>query len=206
MTVEYQSPAVLDKIILETFNEFLAICKTKYLIGDRKHYPLEGFKFEYQHCVNTYLSSEDDIKVKFGGLLEQKLIAIGLPFTVHSELKIYGDPKQRVDLSVHIDTPDSYYRIKEEKKNTLRALIEIKYANFKRPDYDFLSRAIHKDIDKLSPFPDSVKKYFMLIDEADRIPEDNIRDLHNYIKDKSITILTNNSFYHTHFEWINKTS
>lgn len=70
--------------------------------------------------------------------------------------------------------------------------IEIKFANVRHSLDDSLVNGIEKDICHLSALPDCVRRYLLLIDEAEAITPAEIRSILDNMKSKNITLVSNN--------------
>jgi hypothetical protein len=109
--------------IKNIFDQFVQICYERYGIGDSRIYKEDVKSKASLYCLNPYLWSEDDLKVKFGGFLELELIKLHSDLTVHSELKLYDSfPKNRADLSIHEVKRDLWLN-RDEIKESLVAVI-----------------------------------------------------------------------------------
>ncbi len=149
-----------------------------------------------QASLNPYIKTEADIQVKFGGYLDRRLDELDTSYTVHAELSAYRDnPRNFADLSVHAvgtgtlrteSQPDPAFE-------TLRAVIEIEYANYRDCDNQFENGAIRKDMDKLTTLPRGVLRTLLILDESLSINPENVRAVIDYARANDIIILSNNN-------------
>ena len=117
---------------------------------------------------------------------------------VNSEMRIYPNFRFVSDLSVHEDIlNDDYGNYCNDTFNkSLRAVIEIKYANFRDPNYDFDKGLVQKDVVKLGGLPNVVCKYLILLDEALCVSESNIEILRDISSEYGVVILSNNKKFY----------
>ena len=80
---------------------------------------------------------------------------------------------------------------------TLRAAIEIKYANFRKPDYEFKNGRIPDDLKRLASLPSGVLKFLLIIDEGSRVSTENMENTKRFANDARITILSNNPAFNS---------
>ena len=190
----------LREIIQTTFSEWLnQVAIPIYHLGGGAIYSAmnEGGKAT-RHCLNPFLQSECDIQVKFGGFLDQRLLALGVPLTVHAEMKVYEKfathsrrSRPKADLSIHDSSSAAPWKRTETITDTLRAVIEIKYANYKKPDYEFGNGRIKEDFDRLGGLKTD-DRYLMLIDECNRISRKNVERSREWARQSRVTVLSNN--------------
>ena len=177
-------------IIVESFTTFVRERFIRYRIG-RKFYPNGPYPGD-QHGQNPYIKTEADVQVKYGGYLESWLIDRYPELTVHAELPVYSNSHERADLTLHRIGSGKYWVSRQQILETLEYIIEIKLANVVSPYYDFKKGGIDKDIRLLQSIPGRVKRYLILIDEAELIDPNRIK---RFIEDTSayeITIVSNN--------------
>jgi hypothetical protein len=185
-----------------SFKEFYRRCIQKYRIGDKEHY-IQAIETKDRHCYNPYISTERDIQVKLGGIIDDYLIENKLPYSLNSEMNIYGlnNKVDRADLSIHKIESETLYTSRDKYIENLVCAIEIKYANAKSPNFDFLNGSVNKDLNKLSRLGEKVEKVFVFIDEADRTLEDNLNNLIEVCRTDGITLFTNNKYINSHNEF-----
>ncbi len=59
--------------IKSIFKDFVQHCEQEYNIGNTKVYEKKLLTCGTEDCINQYLKTEADIKVKFGSYLEKKI-------------------------------------------------------------------------------------------------------------------------------------
>ena len=171
------------------FQEFVNVCVTEYHLNDTALYKLAP-KPE-RHCLNPYLTSEADVEMKFGGFLQSKISDRSL--SIHSQLSIYKEhPNARADLSVHKVENNSLWTTNNSLFDSLLAVIEVKYANFVNPDFDFVRGNIAKDILNLSSLKSGIGRFLLIIDEGCKISPQLINYTHHEAIKYQIEILSNN--------------
>ena len=80
--------------------------------------------------------TEDDVKVKFGGYLEEVFRQSVSEWTVHAELPLYPQSRETADLSIHRVRAEGLWVSQSDIVDSVIAVIEVKYANW-NADYDF---------------------------------------------------------------------
>jgi hypothetical protein len=185
----------LKKILVQPFKEFYNRCERVYRLGDNTLYDEKVFKIKKKYCFNPYLSTECDVQVKLGGLVEEHFRTNGYPFIVSSEMKLYkGQSRnnQRADLSIHKIPKNNLYLETDSPNQSLSAVIEIKYANAVHPWYEFNNGSIQKDIEKLLTLEDHVLKYMVIIDEANKLESQKVEEVISPYKSDQVFIFSNN--------------
>lgn len=177
--------------VLECFHEFMKDRLERYRIG-KAFYP-DGVRPGDQHCQNPYLKTEADVQMKFGAFLDEWLDDRDPSLTVHAEMPIFPH-RARADLTIHRVSCDELWTSRPQIFGSLDSVIEIKYANIRQPLFDFNQGGIEKDFKLLKSLPPSVKRYFLLIDEAEAIDpaQDMIQIFLADAKLNRITIMSNN--------------
>ncbi len=184
--------------ITAIFDLFIKRCREKYLIGNPQVYTEDLLPVGDQYCINPYLKTEDDVKVKFGGFLEQEFLNQDLPLVVHSELRLYKKfPHHRADLSVHTVSENNLWLHHETILTSLQAVIEIKYENFKHPDYSLKKGHMEADMKQLASLGPGLEKYLLILDEANRMDAKSVREIQNLSKKYHIVLLSNNKMFLT---------
>lgn len=181
--------------IQEIFKKFVNICYINYGIGDIEIYNNLDLRNADQNCLNPYLKTEDDLKVKFGGFLEIELLNTHSDLTVHSELYIYNKTKDRADLSIHKVSKHNLWFKNEDILQSLVAAIEIKYENYCDQHYSYNMGHIHNDINKLCTLEKNIEKYMIIFDEGLKIDKNVASKILNIAKDNNVVILSNNEFF-----------
>lgn len=179
--------------IKQPLKTFYKRCLFDYHIGDTSHY-LTVINSAQKDCYNPHISTECDIQVKLGGIIDAYLVNEHLPFSVNAEMKVYDNPSQKADLSIHRIFKDTLYVNHHSPKDNLECVIEVKYANAKKPKFDFDNKKIDEDLIKLSSLNESVQKVFVLIDEADRTPQDKLNWLISECQNRKIWLFSNNNY------------
>jgi hypothetical protein len=130
------------------------------------------------------------------GVIENYFIEKNLPYSINAEMKIYADgvANQRCDLTIHEVPSDFLYLHPDSHKQSLKVVIEIKYANAVHPDFEFSNGAILADLVKLSSIKSEVLKYLVVLDEANRISEKNCDWLIEQCSTKNIELFSNNTY------------
>jgi hypothetical protein len=185
----------LKEILIQPFKEFYTRCQTIYRLGDTTLYLENIFKIKTKYCFNPYLSTECDVQVKLGGLIEEHLRKNQLPFIVNAEMKLYNNERgknNRADLSIHKTPDNNLYLQKESAFDSLVAIVEIKYANAIHPYYEFDNKKIEKDIEKLASLDGTILKYLVLIDEANKIDKVKVNHILEACQLKNILLFSNN--------------
>ena len=80
----------MENGIPEFFRAWLSGPARQYRLSDAALYSPSEMATASRDCVNPYLMSEDDVKVKFGGYLEQRLLGLSSNLTVHTELHLWS--------------------------------------------------------------------------------------------------------------------
>jgi hypothetical protein len=180
--------------IREPVRQFLLACSNVYGLGASEAYQQAISTATNKYCFNPYFSSECDVQVKLGGLIEAYFRQYHFPFTVCSEQKIYpGDNNRnnKADLTIYRIVPGALHTSREIVRQSLVAVMEIKYANAVHPNYEFARNLIMADLEKLSLIS-QIQRYFVLLDEADRVGEQHIRWLVNECRQRHIQLISNN--------------
>lgn len=204
----------LRVFLLDRFDEFNRIhLRHIYGIGDPINYDNKQKAVSDLEAVNPFIHTEADIQVKFGGFLESQLLIMGTGLTVHAELPIYKespDPtsvKNRADISIHsIKRGELWTR--KKMLESLRAVVEIKYANYGSPAYNFTkggTNDVCSDLRKMINMNcENMVKVLLLIDEGSILftpgskrknkqkEHGKIREAIDLIRSHGILLLTNN--------------
>jgi hypothetical protein len=189
-------------VVTNVFREWLNGPVKQYRLADDLLYGNVAMDRAWHHSLNSYLKTEADIQTKFGGYLEQRLLRSEHDLTVHAELNVY--PQNRrwwADLSIH-DVSSGRLWIEDDPDpiiDTVRGVIEIKYANAKAPDWSFGKGYIKDDIKKLSTLPEDVYRFFLLLDETVGIAQENIESTKELAQEHQIIILSNNQALTSYF-------
>jgi hypothetical protein len=200
------------KIPLKTFYQR---CLNDYKFGDRSHYLDAIKKSKNKYCFNPFISTECDIQIKLGGLIEDYFLSSKLPFSVNAEMKIYDSPykNERADLTIHEVYTDTLYSAIDSHKKTLKCAVEVKFANAVHPNYEFKRNLIIPDLNKLSSLPDNVEKVYVFLDEANGLATTNADFLIKECDERKIFLFTNNKYInynlnypygHNHMFWLSK--
>ena len=185
------------KIPLRTFYKR---CVQEYHMGDTSYYA-DAINTKERNCYNPHISTEADVQIKLGGIVDAYLRQEHLPFSVNSEMGVYPNSRDKADLTIHRISSDMLYLERDIYVNNLECVIEIKYANARQPDFDFGKGAIEKDILKLNSFGNNVKKVFAFIDEADNTSEENLDWLMKQCREKEILLFSNNKYVNQHLNF-----
>ena len=154
--------------IQRAYDEFERDYLERYGVG--RPAPEAVLRRSSRSALNPYVATEDDAKVKFGGHLERSFMEAGAPLTVHAEAPVYGPGRHgRADLSVHRVAPGEWLGHNDDLRAGLVAVVEVKYANVKVPDYDFRRGAVEADLVKLASLPVGVERWLMVVDEGRRV-------------------------------------
>ena len=196
MTNNYEH---VKNLIRLYFNQFKRTLTDNYGIGDKELYDsdFKEIKDRDQYCLNPYLKTDDDVKVKFGGFCETEFIKKKLPYTIHSELHIYGNNRERADITIHKVDKNKLWLKKEDIMNSLLSAIEIKYENVVTPDYSINRGDIEKDVEKLSSLAEDVVKIMIIIDEGLKADVKLYNELTRFAKKSNVYILSNNNKLNT---------
>ena len=109
----------------------------KWIEGPVSHYGLAGNDINQstdnnskRDVPNLFLLNEADVRIKFGGFLDQKLLSSDGGLTVHSELNVSSDSEVSyfADLSIH-DTSGECSLAENNRVNaadTVRAVIKVR--------------------------------------------------------------------------------
>jgi len=189
----------LADFITESFHKWENILRG-YRIGDKQFYDQIQDSGD-QYCINAYIKTEADVKVKFGGFLELEIFQKygGKPddTTVHSEMALYDSKTDKADLSLHQVKPSRIYLNRSDVLLSTRAVIEIKLVNFKQPRWG--EEGLIKDIlkfDRLDPLINDkfdIIKVFMVIDEGLRMNEEIWSRINTEAKIRNVLVLSNRS-------------
>lgn len=106
---------------------FYTRCINNYRFGDKHHYVDAIKNTKDKYCFNPFISTECDIQIKLGGIIEEYFISNGLLFSVNSEMKIYDLPykNERADLSIHEVNRNTLYTSLDSHKETLGVLLKL---------------------------------------------------------------------------------
>jgi len=182
----------MNEIICKIFNDWINRNVSWYM--EDFAYPDEVSGLHHK-SLNPFLKTEDDIKVKFGGFLEDNLLPLG--YTVHSEItEIYKHTSSRPDLTIHKVNKNEGLWLHYNPNpaiETLRGVIEIKYNNYCCTNYESSFNQIKKDIDKLKEFDENILKFMLVFDEGETIKDSNISCINTLANDNDVWILSNNS-------------
>lgn len=175
---------IVKQVLVETFKEWVAGPLSRYAFADAAR-PAAADRIGLWYAArNPYIKTDEDIQVKFGGYLEQHLPS---DFVVHAGLNPYRVyPGMWADLSVH-EVSDS-----ASMDETVKAVIEIRYAKHRNPNWLFEKGKIQEDLEKLSALQEGVARVMMLLDESLAIEKRYIQQTVDYARENNITILSNN--------------
>lgn len=181
--------------IVDVFSQWERGPLMSYSFADPRVYSSISRMGLWQATLNPFLKTEADIQVKFGGFLEAKLRADCDKFTVHAELNPYKNhPQYWADLSIHDIADGNLWTAQKPNPivETVRAVIEIKYVNYRDPDHLFDKGKIRQDLEKLAVLQPGVDRIFLVLDESLAISEEHIEDTRTFARDNEITVLSNN--------------
>lgn len=178
--------------VLECFHSFIKDRLELYRLG-KNFYP-DGAHLGDQHSQNPYIKTEADIQIKFGGFLECWLKDRNPYLVVHAEMPIYPH-RGRADLTIHSLTHNKFWTSRQIIDESLDSVIEIKFANVRQPLYDFEHGGIDKDLNLLKSLRPGIKRYHLLIDEAEAIDpvQGAVREFLTEAKLNKIKVLSNNT-------------
>ncbi len=176
--------------IKSIFKDFVQHCEQNYNIGNVKIYNAQSLTQGTEDCINLHLKTEADIKVKFGSFLENKLKKTKSSLTVHSELRVYDNRHLYADLSVHDISGQQFWNDRDDYMKSCKAVIEIKYKNFKQPHFNLQN--IQSDIKKLSLLPAKIEKVLIVLDEANGINNKKANLITNMAIGTGVVLLSNN--------------
>ncbi len=168
----------LDEIIRSSFAEF----SEKYKVNFEKK-----IAFQERYSINPWFGKEDTIKVKFGGILENYFRNQETNYSVCSEIKI--DSKK--DLTIH-QINGTLWTTHNDIYNSLRAVIEIKYACYHKTNNAIFLKGLDLDIIKLCSLKSNIKKYLLIFDEGCKLGKKVIEQTKEKAKKNEIKILSNN--------------
>jgi hypothetical protein len=163
-------------------------------IGQKERYIKEVKKVPDLHCYNQYLITEQDVQYNFGSYLRTLLAP---DYVVHAEMPIYtSSAHKKCDLTVHQALPGTFIDSVKVWTETLVCAIEVKYANYAKPDFDFQAGGgIDKDLKNLGEdlkADKGVLKIIVIIDEANGISPEKIEETMRKAKQQKIILLSNN--------------
>lgn len=186
-------------LIKHPLQTFYHRCISNYKFGDTPLYTEAIKNSKKKYCFNPFISTECDVQIKLGGLMEQYFLENNLPFSVNAEMKVYDLPykNERADLTVHDVRPGTLYREAESHKKSLKCALEVKFANAAHPNYEFQRNLILPDLNKLSSLPAGIEKIFVFLDEADGLSQANADMLFKECNDRKIWLFTNNKYLNT---------
>jgi hypothetical protein len=172
------------------FNDFILMVAKECRIQDKNLY-CQKREPHQRHCINPFLATESDLEMAFGAFLQSRLK--DKPLSVHSQMRIYrnGSRKGIADLTIHRTEPDSAWMTDDDVQRSLIAVIEVKYANFGNPNYDFKRGCVEKDLKNLASLGKGISRYLLILDEAGHISE-GIEETTALAKREGIAILSNN--------------
>jgi hypothetical protein len=101
-------------------------------------------------------------------------------------------PSTAADLSLHDISAGTLWLNSSLITTTLCAAIEIKYVNFRKPEYEFKNRRIPDDPKRLASLPSRILKFLLLIDQGSGISPENVELAKRFAAESRITILSNN--------------
>ena len=140
----------MEELIIAIFGEWLYGPMQHYKLGDKDYYSKVDREKIWHASLNPYLKTEADIQVKFGGFLELRLAEVEPALTVHSELNVYPkNRRMRADLSVHDVSSEKLWLWNDPDPvtKTVKAIIEIKYSNYREPNWYFENGYIKSDLE-----------------------------------------------------------
>jgi hypothetical protein len=186
-------------LITNAFGDWVERIRHDYGVGDPELYsgvPADTF----HRSLNPFLKTEADLRVKFGGFLEEYLLsrAEGRTFTVHAEMLVYPDSRSFADLTVHEVRASKLW--KDEKgpdsvMGSLKGVIEVKYANFQDPDWyfdDLKKNSVFKDLERLATLGPGIARVMLIFDEGSKVSGKNVERVKNLSRANDILILSNN--------------
>jgi hypothetical protein len=138
------------------------------------------------------MKTEADVQVKFGAFLEQYLISADQELIVHAEMPIYANHRARADLTIHRVPYGTVWTSRQQILESLVSVIEIKLANVRQPLFDFDRGGIKKDLELLKGLPPRIYRYLVIVDEAESIDPERVKDFLSHAKASQIIILSNN--------------
>jgi hypothetical protein len=186
---------MIKDLIMKAFNEWMDGPLQIYKFGEKDLYSGIDKNNVWHASNNPFIKTEADIQIKFGGYLEQFLMRVSPTYTVHAELNAYPtDRKWWADLSVHDVSSGGLWLTEDPDPvlETTRAIVEIKYSNFRDPDWPFNKGYIQSDLKKLATLPAEIDRFFLILDETNSISDQNINELLTDAKLKGANILSNN--------------
>ena len=181
----------MQQVLVQLFKEWVDGPLARHAFTD----PLRYAGLKNRACPyasrNPYIKSEADIQMKFGGYLAEHLPS---GWSVHAGLNPYrGYPALRSDLSVHLASSTAFSQPNHNPVvDTVKVVIEVKYADSQHPDWLFEKGRIRQDLEKLACLPQGVERVFLLLDESLRIDARHIQETLALARQHSITILSNN--------------
>lgn len=192
--------AELKDHIVSTFDKWISQYLKKTLYGAQIF--TKGNLRHDQSTFNSYLKTEDDFKVKFGGYLEQSFLINGNPDDITVQSEMYASKKRgkqaRVDLSVHSVKPERMRFTQIEIESSFRAIIEIKSVGY-FPNSS-ISKEIESDIEKiksLSPTEDCLFFLMVMLENPSVLSDENILKFINLAGPK-IRFLSNDIRFHNY--------
>lgn len=188
----------MQRLILNAFRNWMEGPLASYGFSDSKLYAGIQRRGLPQASLNAFLKTETDVQMKFGGFLESEILRNVRNLTVHAELRPYRfDPSWCADLSIHDISSGSLWTTStpDPAVETTKAVIEIKFSNYRDPGYLFgnnCNDSIPRDLDKLARLQDGPARILLVLDEGRSIDMRHIDSALDFARRNGISILSNN--------------
>ncbi len=189
----------MKQAMIQIFNKWIHGPAGHYHISDYD-VPLPKDEKPLEHRpLNPFIHNDADVRIKFGGFLEQELLTNYERLTVHSELAL---PRDSVfpcfpDLSIHAILGDLSSGPNGQKLciETVRAAIKVRFIDHlasRNRTYD--STDFHTDFACLNELPGYADRFLLIIDEGESMDSAIIDELRNVSKQFEVSILSNNDW------------
>lgn len=187
----------IKNTITEIFDRWIEGPVSHYDLADHGIYRAADTKIPKRSALNPFLQNEADVRIKFGGFLEQELLDSDGGLTVHSEQNVTHDSELfcRTDLSIH-EVPNRFSLTENDcvsAADTVRAVIQVRlidYFSSKNKSYDYTD--FHSDFACLSELPEKVDKFLLIIDEGEAMDADVIDDIRKMARECKVELFSNN--------------
>jgi hypothetical protein len=185
--------------VIEIFNKWIEGPVSHYHLADKDIYRVSDAKTPRRSPLNPFLKNEADIRIKFGGFLEQELLGSGGGLTVHAELKPTQDDTFYccMDLSIH-EVPNDLSLATNDNAlsaETVRAVIQVRFIDFLASNnkvYDYTD--FHSDFACLNEFPKQAGKFLLIIDEGEAMDSNVIDDVRRMARECKVELISNNEY------------
>jgi hypothetical protein len=110
-----------------------------------------------------------------------------------AEVPLYPQSRETADLSIHRVRAEGLWVSQSDIVDSVIAVIEVKYANWRNADYDFTKRksTIQDDLRKLGTLGPHCQEYLLLVDECRAMSPTSVDEVRRLSGQHGVTLLSN---------------